>query len=211
MKILVYNQEGKEAGEALLPKEIFEVKLNRDLVHQVLVSQAGNRRKVIADTKDRSEVSGGGKKPWKQKGTGRARVGSTRSPLWRHGGVTFGPINQVNFRKGIPDTMKRKALFMVLSEKAKNNLVVVLEDLKLEQAKTKIMAEILSKLPSKKQTALIALPNMDKIVISAARNIPGITTIQAKDLNCLDALSYKYFILPKDSIKVMKESFIKSK
>jgi large subunit ribosomal protein L4 len=211
MKTLVYNQEGKEMGEALLPKEIFEVKLNQDLVHQVLVGQAGNRRIVMADTKDRSKVSGGGRKPWKQKGTGRARHGSTRSPLWRHGGVTFGPLSEANFKREIPNAMKRKALFMVLSEKVKNNLVVVLDDLKLEQAKTKVMAEILGKLPSKKQTALIVLPDMDKNIISAARNIPGISTIQAKDLNCLDALSYKYFILLKGSIKVIKEIFIKSK
>jgi large subunit ribosomal protein L4 len=211
MKTLVYNQEGKEMGEALLPKEIFDVKLNADLVHQVVVAQAANRRKVIADTKDRSEVSGGGKKPWRQKGTGRARHGSTRSPLWRHGGITFGPTSQVNFKKEIPNAMKRKALFMVLSEKAKNNLVLVLEDLKLETAKTKIMAGILSKLPSKKETALIALPSMDKKIISAARNIPGVATMQVKDLNCFDALSFKYFILSKESIKVIKESFIKSK
>lgn len=210
MKITVYNQEGKEAGEALLPKEIFDVKANSDLIHQVAVSQMANRRQIIAHTKDRSEISGGGKKPWRQKGTGRARHGSTRSPLWRHGGTTFGPINRIIFKKDIPIKMKRKALFMVLSEKAKSNLLVLLEDLKLEKVKTKLMAGILEKLPSKKESSLIVLPSMDKDLITASRNIPGAKTIQAKDLNCLDLLSFKYLILPKSAIKIIKETFIGS-
>jgi large subunit ribosomal protein L4 len=117
-KVSLYNQKGEVVGETLLPKEIFDIKMSPDLVHQVVIAQMGNRRKIIADTKNRSEVSGGGKKPWRQKGTGRARHGSTRSPLWRHGGITFGPTTEVSFKKEIPNKMKRKALFMVISEKA---------------------------------------------------------------------------------------------
>ena len=131
MKADLYNQEGKKMdAEVLLPKEIFEVPLNSDLVYQVAVSQNSNRRQKTAKTKDRSEVRGGGKKPWRQKGTGRARHGSNRSPIWVGGGVTFGPNLEKNFKKIVPKKMRRKALFMVLSEKAKNNFIIVLEDLR---------------------------------------------------------------------------------
>ena len=209
MKYNIYNQEGKEIGQTLLPKEIFGLKTNPDLVHQVVVSQMANRRQVIAHTKDRGEVRGGGRKPWRQKGTGRARHGSIRSPLWRGGGVTFGPTKERVFKKKIPEKMRRLALFMALSGKVKNNLLILLDKLKVEKAKTKLMAEILKKLPCKEKSSLIALPEIDKNLILATRNIPKIETIQAKDLNCLDLLSFKYLIMPKESIKVIKETFIK--
>ncbi|MDD5145803.1 MAG: 50S ribosomal protein L4 [Candidatus Pacebacteria bacterium] len=209
MKTAVYNLEGKESGEALLPKELFEVKMNPDLAHQVVMISIGNKREVIADTKNRGEVSGGGKKPWRQKGTGRARQGSTRSPLWRHGGIVFGPTNERNFKKEIPDRMRKAALFMALSDKAKNNLIIVLDDLKLETPKTKVMAEILGKLPSRDEKTLIVLPKMDKNLILAARNIKNVKTIQAKDLNALDLFSFRYLIILKESIKVIKETFLK--
>jgi large subunit ribosomal protein L4 len=120
-----------------LPKEIFDVEINPDLIHQVVVAQTANRRRVIAHTKGRGEVRGGGKKPWRQKGTGRARHGSIRSPLWKGGGVTFGPTKERTFKKEINKKMKRKALFMVLTAKAKNNLLLVLDKIILEQPKTK--------------------------------------------------------------------------
>lgn len=208
MKISVYNQQGKEVGTTILPKEIFGISVNPDLVHQVAISQMANRRKVIAHTKDRGEVRGGGRKPWRQKGTGRARHGSIRSPLWKGGGVTFGPRKERVFKKKIPKKMRKKALFMALSEKVKNNSLILLDKLKIEKAKTKIMVEILKKLPSKKGSVLLALPEMDKNLILSTRNIPNIETCQAKDLNCLDLLSFKYLILPKESIKVIKETFL---
>lgn len=211
MKIAVYNQQGKEISQTLLPKEIFDVKMNSDLLHQVVVSQMANRRQVIAHTKDRGEVRGGGRKPWRQKGTGRARVGSIRSPIWRGGGVTFGPTKQRVFKKRIPKKMKRKALLMVLSAKAKNNLLILLDNLKIEQAKTKSMVEILKKLPCKEKDSLIALPQIDKNIILAARNIPHIETIQTKDLNALDLLNFKYLIMPKTAVKIIKETFLKEK
>src|SRR4051812_34995124 len=127
MKVAVYNQEGKETGEFALPKELFEVEMNADLVHQILISHTANKRQVSAHTKNRGEVRGGGRKPWRQKGTGRARHGSTRSPIWKGGGVSGGPRNEKVYEREIPKKMKKKALFMVLSEKAKNNLVVVLD------------------------------------------------------------------------------------
>jgi len=209
MKINIYDQTGEAIGQALLPKEIFEVKVNPDLIHQVAVSQIANRRRVIAHTKDRSEVRGGGRKPWRQKGTGRARHGSIRSPLWRGGGVTFGPTNQRNFKKKINKKVRRKALLMVLSAKAKNNLIVLLDKLKIDKAKTKLMAEILAKLPCQGQTTLIVLPRHDKNLILAANNLAQAGSIQAKDLNALDLLMFKYLVMSKESIKVIKDSFLK--
>jgi len=210
MKVSVYNQEGKEVGKVLLPKEIFEVKVNPDLVHQVVVCQMANRRQPIAHTKDRGEVRGGGRKPWSQKGTGRARHGSIRSPLWIGGGGTFGPRKEKKFKKKIPKKMRRKALFMVLSGKAKENLLLVLDKLEIKEPKTKKIFEILQKFPCKNQSCLIALPKIDKNIISAARNLPKVETIQARDLNVLDLLSFKYLLVPEDSIKVIKETFLKT-
>lgn len=206
MKVNVLDQEGKEAGTALLPKEIFGLEINPDLVHQVVVSQMANRRMVIAHTKDRAQVRGGGKKPWRQKGTGRARHGSRRSPLWKGGGVTFGPTKERNFKKDINKKMRRKAMFMVLSAKAENNLLIVLEKLILEAAKTKAMASMLKKMPFK-GSLLIVLPKLEKNIVRASRNIPDLATIEARNLNALDLLSYKYLLMPKDSIKEIKETF----
>jgi len=208
MFIKVLNQKGKEVGETELPKEIFEVPMNPDLVHQVVLVQAANRRRKIAKTKDRSEVRGGGKKPWRQKGTGRVRHGSIRSPIWRGGGVTFGPTGREVFKKRIPKKMRRKALFMVLSAKAKENLIFVLDNLKIEKPKTKIMVEILEQLFLKKSSGLLVLPKIDENIIKSVRNIPKIDPIQAKDLNVLDLLNYKYIVMPKEAIEVIKETFL---
>ncbi|MDD5738414.1 MAG: 50S ribosomal protein L4 [Candidatus Pacebacteria bacterium] len=209
MKIDLYNQEGKVTGQAELPEGIFDVKLSKDLLHQVVVSQMANRRQGTAHTKDRGDVSGGGKKPWRQKGTGRARAGSSRSPLWKGGGVTFGPTNEKVYKKIVPKKIKRAALFMVLSQKAKNNLLVLLDDLKIKEPKTKIVFDILKKLPSFEKSALIALPNMDKNFITASRNIDKVETMQVKDLNALDVLNNKYLVMSKESVKVMEEIFKK--
>lgn len=209
MKITIYNQEGKELSQILLPKEIFDVKLNPDLIHQVVVSQMANKRIAIAHTKKRGEVRGGGKKPWAQKGLGRARHGSIRSPIWKGGGVVFGPQKTKIFKKKIPKKMKRLAIFMILTAKAKNNLLILLDKLKMEKMKTKLAAEILEKLPCKKESSLIALPEIDKNLILATRNISNIQTVQAKDLNVLDLLSFKYLIMPKEALKIIKETFLK--
>lgn len=209
MNVNVLNQEGKEVGKAVLPKEIFEVEMNQDLVQQVVLAQQANRRQKTAKTKDRAQVRGGGRKPWRQKGTGRARHGSIRSPLWKGGGVTFGPTGKEVFKKKIPSKMRKKALFMVLSEKARQGFLIVVDDLKLEKAKTKLMADILQKLFLKKGSGLVALPDIDEALIKSTRNIAGAKTIQAKDLNALSTLSFKYLLMPKESIKVIKETFLK--
>lgn len=208
MLVKCHDQLGKVVSQTRLPSEVFGVKVNPDLVHQVVVSQMANRRRVIAHTKSRAEVRGGGRKPWRQKGTGRARAGSIRSPIWRGGGVTFGPTKKRVFKKKINKKMKRKALLMVLSGKVKNNLLILLDKIKIDEPKTKLMAKILEKLQVQ-GSCLIALPRMDKNLILAARNFPGLETIQAKDLNALDVLNFKYLLLPKDSVKTIEETFAK--
>jgi large subunit ribosomal protein L4 len=214
MLVDTYNQEGQKVGQTKLPSEIFDVKINPDLVYQVAVSQMANRRKTIAHTKTRGEVSGGGKKPWRQKGTGRARHGSTRSPIWRHGGVVFGPRKEKIFKKEIPKKMRRKALLMILSAKAKENFLILFDSLKIEKPKTKIMAQILKNLRSKienfkKGSLLIALSQKDEIIYRASRNIPDVGITEARNLNALDLLSCKYLLMSKDTIKVIKEIFLK--
>lgn len=209
MLVKTFDQTGKELAQTRLPAEVFGVGINPDLVHQVALAQMANRRRIVAHTKSRGEVSGGGKKPWRQKGTGRARHGSIRSPLWAGGGVTFGPRKDKTYFKKINKKVRRLALFMVLTAKAKSDLLIILDDIKLEKPKTKLMNEILGKLPCKNQSILLAVPNMDKNMILAARNLANVETEQAKDLNALDLLQSKYLVMPKESIKVIKETFAK--
>ncbi len=207
MKIDIYNQNGEVTGSAVLPKEIFDVKFNADLVHQVSVSMSANSRQVSAHAKTRSEVSGGGKKPWRQKGTGRARHGSIRSPLWKGGGVTHGPRNDRIFEREIPKKMRRKALLMVLSQKAADKQLVVLDTLELEKGKTKEMAKSLVKLPCANQATLLALPNYDKKIFLATRNIKKTSIEDARNLNVLQLLNHKYLLLTKESIKTIEKTF----
>jgi large subunit ribosomal protein L4 len=190
-----------------LPKEIFEVPMNSDLLHQVITSQTANRRQVIAHAKNRAEVSGGGIKPWKQKGTGRARVGSITSPLWVGGGVAHGPTKDRNFKKGLPKNIKRKALFIALSEKQKQGLFVTVDNFEVSESKTKQAVELL-KSAGIVQSCLVVLPTLDKNVILAMRNIPKTKTIQAKDLNCLDILTFKYLLTTKEGVDEIKKTFL---
>ena len=211
MKTPLYNQEGKEVGQVELPKEIFEVPLQQETLYQVVVSQMANRRQKSAHTKDRREVSGGGKKPWRQKGTGRARAGSIRSPLWRGGGITFGPRTEREFLRKINKKMRRKALFMVLSEKAKRNQIIVLDELNGAETKAKTLARTLALLPFTKKSAKAALvlPAMEKNIIRSAANLSQVRTIQAKDLNALDLMSIHSLVMPKEAIKVIQTTFKK--
>jgi len=192
-----------------LPKEIFDVKFNADLVHQIAVSLSANKRQISAHTKTRGEVRGGGKKPWRQKGTGRSRHGSIRSPLWKGGGITHGPRKDRIFEVEIPKKMRRKALFMVLSQKASNKQLVILDKIELENGKTKEMAKSLAKLPCSNQATLIALPNYDKKIFLASRNIKKTTIEDARNLNVLDLLSSKYLLITKESIKTIEDTFSK--
>ena len=149
LKIKVYNQAAESTKDLELNAKIFGVKANGGLLHQVAIAQQANARQVLAHTKDRSEVSGGGKKPWKQKGTGRARVGSSRSPIWIGGGITFGPTKNRNFKKKINQKMKQKALFMALSDKLATNSLVILDNLEFTEFKTKKFNTLLTSLEKK--------------------------------------------------------------
>lgn len=209
MKTDVYNQNGEVSGSAVLPKEIFEQEFNADLVHQVAVSLMANKRQISAHAKIRSEVRGGGKKPWRQKGTGRARHGSTRSPIWKGGGVTHGPRNDRIFAREIPKKMRRKALFMVLSQKAKNKNLIILDKIELINGKTKEMSAVLVKLPCKDFKTLVAMANYDKKIFLATRNIAKTKIDDARNLNVLDLLNSKYLLITKETIKTIKETFLK--
>lgn len=207
-RVNTYNTEGKKIGTATLCPKIFDVEINHDLIHQVVVAQMANSRQAIAHAKGRSEIRGGGRKPWRQKGTGRARHGSIRSPIWRGGGATFGPTKERIFKKKINKKMKQKALFMVLTSKIKDNELILLDKLELKEPKTKSIAKLLeSILKKKKKNALIVIPKKDENIIRANRNIPYSKTLRADSLNVLDLLSFKYLIMPKEAIKIIEKTY----
>lgn len=215
LNISVYNTKGEEVGKTKLPAEVFDVEINNDLVYQAVATQLANRRLPLAHTKDRGEVRGGGRKPWRQKGTGRARHGSIRSPIWKGGGSTFGPRKERVFNKKINKKTKRKALLMALSSKFKDKELIVLDKLELKEAKTKIMAKILENIFVKKQktknknqeSVLIATAKKDEKIIKANRNIPYTKSISADSLNIIDLLSFKYFLIDKEGIKVIEKTY----
>jgi len=203
MKAPFYNQAGEKTKEGLLPKEIFDQPAKSELIHQVVVAQQANQRIATASTKDRSEVSGGGRKPWRQKGTGRARHGSIRSPIWVGGGVTFGPNNQRNYKQKINRVMARKALLGVLSAKAKDGQVILIEDLKLKEIKTKLVAETVNKLPLNGRS-LIIVGLAEKEMRQAGRNIDRAAVIPADQLTALKAVSCRHLILSQSGLSELK-------
>lgn len=210
IKVKVYNLAGKEVEEMKLDPKIFDVAINSALVHQAVEVQQANARLKLAHTKTKGEVRGGGKKPWRQKGTGRARHGSIRSPLWKGGGIIFGPRKEREFTKAINKKMKRKALFMVLTDKVKDNNLVVLEKLSLPEIKTKELVNIIKKLPIKGvNSILMALTDKDEIIIKSARNLPKVKTILADSLNVIDILQYNYLLIDKAGIKKIVETYKK--
>ena len=206
LKTKTYNSEGKESGEMELPERIFGVKLVDDLVHQAVVAQMANSRKVLADTKDKGEVRGGGRKPWKQKGTGRARHGSSRSPIWKGGGVTFGPTTDRNFSKRINKKMKMKALFMVLSGKLRDKEIVVVDDLKLEKTSTKEIKNVFGKLPVKGKI-LLSLDKSSKNILNSVKNISEVSVISSDSLNIIDLLKNKVLVINKKGIKKIEDTY----
>lgn len=206
-KVTVYSTEGKEVGSVSLNAKVFGVKVNPVAVQHAVRVQYANQRQVIAHAKDRSEVRGGGRKPWRQKGTGRARHGSIRSPLWKGGGVTFGPTKDRNYSLKINKKAKRNALLMCLSDKADNKKVFVLDELKLGSVKTKDMAAIIKKLPFK-GSVLIAMPSADETIIKSARNLTRVTTMNADSLNVVAILRHENLLVTKDSLRVIDKTFL---
>lgn len=208
MQAKVYNQNGQETGSIDLPDAVFGLKWNADLVHQVVVSQEANQRPKVAHAKDRSEVSGGGRKPWRQKGTGRARHGSIRSPIWKGGGVTHGPRKEAVYKKKINKKMAKKALYTVLSAKAKDVEVIVMNELSFEGAKTREAAALFRSLAQKKDFSRImkgngviaVLPGKDESVRRAFRNLPYVGIEEVGTLNAYKILQYKYLLFPKSTL-----------
>lgn len=205
MKADIYNQKGEKAGIVELSKAIFDLPWNEDLVHQVIVSMQANKRTPVAHAKGRGDVRGGGKKPWRQKGTGRARHGSIRSPIWRGGGVTHGPTNEKDYSKKINDKMKKKAFFTVLSQKFRDNEILFLDKIILTQPKTKEATDIIKSISKikgfdkisakRKNRAAIALPAKDKEVEQSFSNIVGTQIFELRNLNSLDLATYKYLVI----------------
>ncbi len=203
-KVPVYNQEGKSVTDIELNDAVFAVKANPTLVHQVYVALEDNRRQPWAHTKDRGDVSGGGKKPWKQKGTGRARHGSTRSPIWKGGGVTFGPLNVRNYTKKINRKMNQLAVRMCLSNKVAAQMFLVLEDMEIS-GKTKQMATLRQQLPGSGKTTLLLIDgNHDKMAL-ATRNIPKVDMQRAQDVNVADLLHHQYIITTKTAVQALEK------
>ena len=215
MKTDIYNKEAKKAGDIEL-SSVFEAELNNDLVHQVVVSMLSNKRQNTAHTKDRSEVRGGGKKPWKQKGTGRARHGSRRSPIWVGGGITFGPRNERNFKKKINKKMKNNAFFQVLAQKMRDGEILFVDSLNFEEAKTKLAKDFLTNvsklegfdtiLTKKKNSAIIANTELNQNNIKAFSNFSNIKTEEFRKLSVLDLLNNKYLIIinPEEAMKSLE-------
>lgn len=215
LEATVYTQDGKSAGTLVLPELMFGAAWNADLVSQVVESMRGNTRRGTAHTKDRSEVRGGGKKPWRQKGTGRARHGSRRSPIWIGGGTTHGPRNEKNYTRKINKKMKEKALWTVLSAKYRDGEVLFVKDLSFDGPKTKEAKAVLSALAKagdntlatkRKNAAVIALPARNEAVVKSFANIGSVVVDEARMIHPLELLNNKYvvFVAPEDTFKVLE-------
>ncbi len=205
METKIYNQKGKEAGKITLPEDVFGLPWNADLVHQVVTSMLANARTPVAHTKIRGEVRGGGKKPWKQKGTGRARHGSTRSPIWVGGGVTHGPRNDKIYARKINRKMKAKALYTILSKKAKDGEILFIDTLSFSAPKTVEAKEILKNLSGvkgfdnlyskRKNSAFIAINGKDKNVSKSFSNFGNVEVDSVTNINPATLLNYKYLVI----------------
>jgi len=217
IKVSVYNQEGKVVGEEKLNSEIFGMESKKEIIHQTVVSLLSNQRYPWAHTKGRSEVRGGGRKPWRQKGTGRARAGTIRSPIWRGGGITFGPSKFRSYSKKINKKLRKKVILMCLSDKVRENKMYILDKLEMPEIKTKAFFSIINKVikTSKKENSkkikkvLLSLPEKDLNVIKSAKNIKGIKTISVTDLNILDLLRSDYLLTTVKGVKKIQEQYKK--
>ncbi|MDO8183539.1 MAG: 50S ribosomal protein L4 [bacterium] len=205
METVIYNKLGKKVSDYNLDESLFGLPWNADLIYQVKTALEENARPTVAHTKGRGEVRGGGKKPWKQKGTGRARHGSSRSPIWKGGGVTHGPSKEKKFGQKINKKMKTKALYVALSQKFKDGLIVFVDSLDLKTPKTKAAAITLQALAkvTKAETlaykrgrrALVVIPSASEAVKKSFRNLPSALTVSAADLNMLNVLTYKHLVI----------------
>jgi large subunit ribosomal protein L4 len=204
-KVNVYNVLGETVGEIELNDEIFNIEVNEHAVYEVVKNQLANKRQGTQSAKTRAEVRGGGRKPWRQKGTGRARQGSIRAPQWPGGGVVFAPKPR-DYSYKVPKKVKRIAMKSALTSKVLNEEIIVLEDLNLETPKTKEMAKILGNINARKK-ALIVIDDKNINVIKSARNIPNVETTNVNTLNVYDILNFDSFIITKDAVKKVEEVY----
>lgn len=215
MKVSVYNQKGDLTQEIELNDQIFGQKFNSQFIHQIYTKILSNRRQPIASTKDRSEVRGGGRKPWPQKGTGRARHSSIRSPLWKGGGITFGPRQKErNFKKKINKKENKIALSQILSQKLKDKEIIIVENLEIEKTKTKEIYSLLNNLIKKEKgkpfkKTILLIESKDKEIKRISRNIPSLKVMTVESIDLLDLLNCKYLILKKDILPLLEKLIIK--
>ncbi len=203
--VTLYNMEGKEVGTIDLKDEIFGVEVNEHLVHKAVVAQLANKRQGTQKARTRSEVSGGGRKPWRQKGTGHARQGSIRAPQWKGGGVVFAPVPR-DYSQKMNRKERRAALLCALSSRVADNKIFVIDNLKMDEIKTKKFAEVLDNLKIDK--ALVVLEEGNKNVMLSARNIPNVKTAGANTINVYDILKYNTLVLSKDVIAQLEEVYV---
>ena len=202
--VSVYNMEGKEVGKLELNDAVFGVKINEHLVHMAVVQTLANRRQGTQKAKTRAEVSGGGRKPWRQKGTGHARQGSTRAPQWKGGGVVFAPVPR-DYSFKLNKKEKRAALKSVLTSRVQENKMIVLDELKLEEIKTKKFKEVMDNLKVEKATVVIG--EQDQNVIISARNLPAISTAVVDSINVYDILKGDTLVITKDAVAKIEEVY----
>ena len=203
-KVAVYNMEGKEVGSMDLNDAVFGVEVNEHLVHMAVLQQLANNRQGTQKAKTRSEVRGGGRKPWRQKGTGHARQGSIRAPQWKGGGVVFAPVPR-DYSFKLNQKEKRAALKSVLTSRVQENKFIVVDELKMDEIKTKTFKGVLDNLNAEK--ALVVLNDMDANVIASAKNIPTVKTTQTNELNVFDVLKYNTVVVTKDAVATIEEVY----
>jgi large subunit ribosomal protein L4 len=203
-KVSVYKTDGTESGNMNLKNEVFGIEVNESVMHQVVVAQLANKRQGTQSALTRAEVRGGGIKPWRQKGTGRARAGSSRSPIWTKGGMTFA-VKPRDYSQKVNKKVRKLAIQSALSMKVADKDIIVLEDLSLEAPKTKLMAGILKNFDIKK--ALVVTAGKDETVVRASGNIQGVKTLTADSVNVYDLLNYDKLVITKDAVKKVEEVF----
>ena len=203
-KVAVYNMEGKEVGSMDLNDAVFGVEVNEHLVHMAVLQQLANNRQGTQKAKTRSEVRGGGRKPWRQKGTGHARQGSIRAPQWKGGGVVFAPVPR-DYSFKLNKKEKRAALKSVLTSRVQENKFIVVDELKMDEIKTKTFKGVLDNLNAEK--ALVVLNDMYANVIASAKNIPTVKTTQTNELNVFDVLKYNTVVVTKDAVATIEEVY----
>lgn len=209
-KVKVYNSEGKVVGEKDLSAAVFGVAVNPTMVHEVMVGLMANARQPLAHTKTRGDVSGGGKKPWKQKGTGRARHGSIRSPIWIGGGITFGPRSERDYTKKINKKVKQKAFLMSLSDKTAGDRLVLLETLESKNGKTKDFVSLIGKLPVKGKLVVVT-PGKDEKLARSARNLKTVNLVGAGHVGLMDMLKSDFVVMSADAAAKLESMYTSKK